>query len=94
MFLLSEEGMCPANEKEYTYLEVRFLFFCWKKAKFKLKEMLSKMQILQKLQKVMVTMGSEANEINNFYPIPLHFVGFILKPLKLPLGVHDSIKYN
>ena len=52
------------------------------------------MQILQKLQKVMVTMGSEANEIYNFSPILLYFVGFILKPLKLPLGVHDSIKYN
>ena len=47
---------------------------------------------MQKLQKVMVTMGSEPNEINNFSPILLYFVGFILKPLKLPLGVHDSIK--
>ena len=50
------------------------------------------MQILQKLQKVMVTMGSEANEINNFSPILLYFVGFVLKPLKLPNN--NSIKYN
>lgn len=62
--------------KGNSYLEVTCFFLCWTKAN--LKETLSKMQILQKLWKVTITMGSEATETNNFSPSLLYYAGFML----------------